>query len=127
MIKFEVRRYNFTRTETMGLLFIDDEYVCDTLELPWEDNKSHISCIPEGHYPIETYYSVSNKEERIRIDKVPNRSLIAIHPANKSSELLGCIAPGIKYGKEVLNSRIMMKKLLTSLDNKVGTLTVVHI
>ena len=35
-----------------GFLYIDDEYYCQTLELPDKDNKRFKSCIPEGEYSI---------------------------------------------------------------------------
>ena len=44
-----------THKSTMGKLYLDDdiEPFCDTLELPWRDNKINISCIPTGSYALE--------------------------------------------------------------------------
>lgn len=78
---------------TNGLLRLNGELFCYTIELPWDNNKRNKSCIPEGRYRIEKRYSDHFKAHML-VAGVPERSLILIHPANDAAmELRGCIAP----------------------------------
>lgn len=79
---------------TLGKMYFGDNFV-ETLELPWKNNTTQISCIPDGEYEVEKTYSPSFKKQLWLIKNVPNRSGIRIHSANFVSELLGCIAPGL--------------------------------
>jgi hypothetical protein len=90
--------------QTLGTLsFVQDNgqvFLCKTLELPWKDNQTQISCIPPGDYTC-TYTRSERFSERdgfdvftYEIEDVPNRTAIRIHSANFFSELLGCIALG---------------------------------
>lgn len=92
-----------------------------TIELPNKDNKTGISCIPEGEYDI----SVVGPSEKIKyvhlwVMDVPDRSGIKIHVANYVSQLRGCIAPGKKHADlnadgiiDVAQSTQMLNELLT--------------
>jgi hypothetical protein len=42
---------------TNGTLFNSGKFLCHTIELPWNDNKRNISCIPEGTYEVEPRFS----------------------------------------------------------------------
>lgn len=66
-----------------------------SLELPWKDNKTGISCIPEGIYKVITTFSNRFKQNMWEVLNVPNRKGIRIHPANYVQQLEGCIALGI--------------------------------
>lgn len=85
---------NYSPEGTLGLLYNESgDLLSFTIELPWRDNKTRISCIPEGTYKLTKRYSQKFKHH-ILLNDVPNRSLILIHPANDASEELeGCIAP----------------------------------
>lgn len=100
---------------TNGTLFNSDKFLCYTIELPWNDNKRNISCIPEGTYEVEPRFSKRFKHHLI-LKAVKGRSFILFHPANDAlKELQGCIAP-VTYlsgiGKGVY-SRDAMQKLLS--------------
>jgi hypothetical protein len=76
-----------------GVLYLNDQQICYTIELPWKNNQRFISCIPEGSYPL-----VKRCSQRfgwhLHVQVVRGRSLILIHPANNAiKELQGCIAP----------------------------------
>ena len=78
---------------TNGILLLDGAAICPTIELPWKNNQSRISCIPEGKYKLIKRYSPHFKWH-LHVTDVPGRELILIHPANDAvSELQGCIAP----------------------------------
>ncbi|WP_417289656.1 DUF5675 family protein [Corallibacter sp.] len=100
---------------TNGALFNSDRFLCHTIELPWNDNKRNISCIPEGVYDLEPRFSKRFKHHLI-LNAVKGRSFILFHPANDAlKELQGCIAPvtylsGIGKG---IHSKNAMQKLLS--------------
>jgi len=104
------RTYFDDRTE--GNLKIDGVSVSDTLERAW--GIADHPCIPEGTYPVITYKSPHNKREVPLLENVPGRSMIEIHPANHTSELLGCIAPGLNDFKGgVILSTIHFNRIMT--------------
>jgi hypothetical protein len=66
-----------------------------TIELPWKDNQTGVSCIPEGRYGLTKRFS-THFGWLLMVQDVPSRSDILIHPANDAlKELRGCIAPVI--------------------------------
>ena len=78
---------------TNGKIWLQQQLICMTIELPWKDNMIRKSCIPEGRYSLKRRFS-ERFGWHILIDLVPNRSLILFHPANYAQkELNGCIAP----------------------------------
>ncbi|WP_304196428.1 DUF5675 family protein [Flavobacterium alvei] len=81
---------------TNGKLECEGKFICNTIELPWKNNETKVSCIPEGKYFIKKRYSNKHKWHLEVLD-VKNRSLILFHPANNAlQELKGCIAPVTK-------------------------------
>lgn len=78
---------------TNGILYVDGQQVCRTIELPWNGNKTGVSCIPPGRYKLAKRWSPKYKWH-VHVLDVPNRFWILIHPANDAKkELRGCIAP----------------------------------
>lgn len=75
-------------------------FVCKTLELPWNNNDSNVSCIPKGSYPCKYTRSHRMSEHAgkdvftYEVLNVANRAGIRIHSANYFSQLLGCVALG---------------------------------
>ena len=123
---FTLYRYDLTEHHILGLLFIEGEYFCDTLERPWLGNQHEISCIPEGDYHIEAYSS-PHFEGCIIVKDVPGREGILIHPANQVSELKGCIAVGVKSLEILLHSRDNLAKILDILGTDKGILEIKRI
>ena len=70
--------------------------VCKTLELPWLNNASGTSCIPEGNYTLLFVASPRFKRRMWRVMKVPGREGILIHSGNFTRQLRGCVAPGVE-------------------------------
>jgi hypothetical protein len=98
---------------TNGELSNKGERICFTIELPWLNNKSQVSCIPEGRYELQKRYS-DRYEWHLQLKDVRNRLLILIHPANDAvKELKGCIAPVSILSSEGkgLSSRMAFYKL----------------
>ena len=79
-----------------GKLECEGKLICHTIELPWKNNETKVSCIPEGKYFIKKRYS-KKFQWHLEIVGVKNRSLILFHPANNAlSELNVCISPVTK-------------------------------
>ncbi|RTL47386.1 MAG: hypothetical protein EKK39_14345 [Sphingobacteriales bacterium] len=95
---------------TNGELWREKQLLCHTIELPWQHNLPHISCIPEGMYTI-----VPRENERlgkhIAVLDVPGRKGILLHPANDARrELQGCLAPVKSHtgpGRGILSRQAM--------------------
>jgi len=81
---------------TNGKLECEGKFICNTIELPWKNNETKVSCIAEGKYFIRKRYS-KKFQWHLEVENVQNRSLILFHPANNAlQELNGCIAPVTK-------------------------------
>ncbi|MBK8521261.1 MAG: hypothetical protein IPL54_10415 [Chitinophagaceae bacterium] len=111
-MKLELIRTYFPNG-TNGTIFLNGKILCYSIELPWHNNLSRISCIPEGTYELRKRYSPKYKWHLL-LNNVPNRQLILIHVANDAKkELKGCIAPVSLLTAEGkgLESRIALKKI----------------
>jgi hypothetical protein len=110
-----------TQTTGRGTVYVDQikpifDFV--TMELEVDSNQVRDDAIPEGLYTVERRYS-KKYGHHFHIKDVPNRTLILIHEANFSFQLLGCIGVGEKIIdinkdglKDITNSRKTKKKLL---------------
>jgi hypothetical protein len=102
---------------TNGKLECKGKSICNTIELPWRENESRVSCIPEGKYFIKKRYS-QKFQWHLEVLDVKNRSLILFHPANNALlELNGCIAPVTKLSGPGLG--LMSRKAFISLKSMV--------
>lgn len=102
---------------TNGKLECEGKFICNTIELPWKNNETRVSCIPEGNYFIKKRYS-QKFQWHLVIENVQNRSLILFHPANNAlQELNGCIAPVTKLSGPGLG--LMSRKAFTTLKRLV--------
>lgn len=83
----------------MGVLIKADGHVpfCNTLELPWRNNTTFVSCIPSGIYVCERVISPI-KGETFEIKNVYNRSDILFHKGNIDDDTMGCILLGEGFG-----------------------------
>jgi hypothetical protein len=102
---------------TNGKLECKGKSICNTIELPWRENETRVSCIPEGKYFIKKRYS-QKFQWHLEVLDVKNRSLILFHPANNAlQELNGCIAPVTKLSGPGLG--LMSRKAFTALKKLV--------
>lgn len=123
-MKLTLKRIALRPTYTIGKLYIDDEYFCDTCEDKVRDaNKNGVfdeekkvygkTAIPYGNYTI--ILSMSNRFKRVLplLLDVPEFSGIRIHSGNSADDSLGCILVGEnKQVGKVLNSRKTEQKLM---------------
>ena len=117
-------RISSTKTETTGVLLLDDNPLLVTLEPPWLDNKQTLSCIPDGGYSCTPWYS-KRFGSVIKVMDVPGRFDILFHAGNYAKDTHGCILVGKHFRisdrglTEIGNSKIAlaeMKFILGSLD-----------
>jgi hypothetical protein len=94
-------RFFSDKNKTLGNLILHDERYKElarmvTLELPDNDNKKNISCIPARKYEGIAIIR-PNGRYAIHIQDVPNRNAILIHSGNYTTDIQGCILPGSKH------------------------------
>lgn len=124
-------RVFFLEDRTIGRLFIDDLYFCDTLEDKnrdinhngkFDNKESKVygeTCIPFGEYKVEVTYSPKFKRELPILLDVPNFEGIRIHRGNYPKDTLGCILVGeLDINNNVINSTKTEKKLINILKKE---------
>jgi hypothetical protein len=118
-------RETFSEVSTIGKLFLDGEFLCDTLENPYLDNQRNISCIPEGEYPVRIRLpreSATRDYMHLLVKDVPNRDYILFHIGNSAKDTRGCILVGIGTEQDLVkNSRLAMELLMKEILNLGGT------
>ena len=93
-VKLTLQRVTFSPdSPTYGVLLSQGIPLCVTLERPWLENKTDVSCIPPGTYRM-THFNSPSKGKVFLLHDVPGRSMIEMHIANRVSELAGCVAVG---------------------------------
>ncbi len=122
-MKLTLKRIALRSTYTIGRLYVDGNYFCDTLEDTVRDlNKNGKfdngekkvyakTAIPYGTYEIKWTYSPRFKKYTPQLMNVPSFSGIRIHAGNSSTDTEGCLLLGQnkKVGM-VLNSRATINK-----------------
>lgn len=110
---------------------LDRVFDCVTLELPWEENYTNISCVPIGVYKVSPRYSEKYKNHYI-LEDVPNRRYILIHHGNFNSDTRGCILLGSSFAQingdaflDITASRRTISELLSITNGKGFELTIV--
>ena len=124
-----LRRERSTKTQTIGEFTFYDEngkviFSCKTVELEVDCNARRDDAIPNGLYKVVLRYSAKYKNH-FHITGVPNRSLILMHNANFSRELLGCVGVGKKHADidkdgliDVTSSKATMKEMMSKLPDE---------
>lgn len=111
----------------MGVLCFDDQPFCATLELPWNDNKRSISCIPAGTYLCRKTFKRTTLgglviPETFEVMRVPGRSGILIHVGNYPKDTQGCILLGTSHTWDskkpmILHSNDAFRAFLTRMQD----------
>lgn len=122
-MKLTLKRIALRPTYTIGKLYIDDVYFCDTIEdtvrdinkngkFDNEEKKVHSkTAIPYGTYEIKWTYSPRFKKYTPQLMNVPSFEGIRIHAGNTSADTEGCLILGEnKQVGKVLNSRATINK-----------------
>ena len=118
-MKLELIRHAFKPTYTIGKLYIDGKYFCDTLEdvVRKGPKVMHETAIPAGTYEVILNMSPRFKKVLPRLLNVPGFDGILIHAGNTSKDTSGCILVGQnKEVGKVINSQATMAKLIPILQ-----------
>ena len=107
-----------------------ETFACKTLELPWKDNQSGISCIMADSYPATIWHSAHLDCDVLRLTDKHGRKDCLIHCGNFAGDVSqgletqvhGCTLVGSSYGTltndegksqtAILNSRVTLKRLI---------------
>lgn len=105
---------------TIGKLFINDEYICDTLEDAVRSESIKVcgeTAIPYGVYEIILTMSPRFKRILPLLLDVPHFEGIRIHTGNTEKDTEGCILVGYNKVKgKVINSKIAFDKVMKYLE-----------
>ena len=116
-------RTEFKDTQTVGKLYLNGVYFCDTLEDKNRDlNKNGIfdgsekkvyaqTCIPFGQYKVIINQSPRFKRLMPRLLNVPNFDGILIHNGVTEKNSAGCILVGSYDGQKLVRSKEIFNKL----------------
>jgi len=100
---------------TAGIFVLSDGnkvlFTCNTLELPYLENKNNISCIPADTYNVVPYSS-AKFPNTYQVQNVSGRDKILIHKGNTKANTEGCILVGV-YSKDgvIVSSKDTLAKL----------------
>ena len=124
---------------TIGKMYIDGQYICDTLEdadrglnqnMSLEEIKNKKvygeTAVPTGTYKVDMNTVSPKFKSRTwakpyggklpRLVLVPGYDGVLIHPGNKAEDTLGCILVGEnKAIGQVINSQVTFKKIMSIL------------
>lgn len=109
-MKLVLNRTYLGDSYTIGKLYIDGVYFCDTLEdkvrdLSKEEKVKHQTAIPKGTYKVIVNQSPRLKRDLPRLLNVPHFDGILIHRGNTADDSSGCILVGEnKIKGKVINS-----------------------
>jgi len=134
-MKITLQRFAYLDDGTFGRLSIEDK-IFYTVECPWKNNQTFVSCIPEGQYELESHdsskygevYALINSSLGVTHYKEPDSTRYAclIHAANWPKDVQGCIGPGMSFAirnnkMQTISSRDALEKILNLIDELVIT------
>lgn len=107
---------------TIGKLYIDGHYFCDTLEdtvRPAGQKIAGKTAIPAGDYKVIKSYSPRFKKILPEILDVPGFSGVRIHAGNTAKDTEGCLLLGLNKTKgAVLDSQTTMAYFMARVPNE---------
>lgn len=130
-MKLRLKRVYQGENYTIGKLYINNKYFCDTIEdkvrlLPGKCHGYQCQCeekvyartaIPSGSYTITMEYSPRFKRKLPYLHNVPHFTGILVHPGVDETSSAGCIIVGKNKVKgKVLESRVISDTLNTILS-----------
>lgn len=127
-----VRKYK-KEDYTIGSLYIDGEWICNTLEPKDRGLKQtmplvsiamtkvmHETAIPAGTYQVKMLYSKKFNAQRPFLLDVPGFSGIMIHEGNTKRDTHGCILVGRNTAKGMLtSSRLSLGEVMSRMSGEV--------
>ena len=126
-MNIELKRITRKLSYTIGRLFVDGKYFCDTLEdrcrdLDKEKKVMNETAIPEGTYEVIVNVSARFKRKLPLLLDVPHFSGIRIHRGNTDKDTSGCILVGEnKQPGRVINSTLYELRLTEMVEKAMLT------
>ena len=115
-MKIKVDRIYKGESYTIGRMYLNGEYFCDTLEDAIRPVKiPNETAIPAGIYKVEVTYSPRFKRNLPLLVDVPNYTGIRIHNGSNKDHTSGCILVGFNTSKGILSDSRKISDQLTSL------------
>ena len=103
-MKIKVDRIYKGESYTIGKMYLNGEYFCDTLEDAIRPVKiPNETAIPAGTYKVEVTYSPRFKRNLPLLIDVPNYTGIRIHNGSNKDHTSGCILVGFNTSKGILS------------------------
>lgn len=118
-----IQRDKNTEEGCTGVLFINLQFVCYTLEDPIRTHKIYGSTgIPEGVYDAKITMSNRFKIKTPILLNVPNYEGVRIHSGNTVEDTLGCVLVGNKLKKAgkswfLAESRVCFEAIMSLLED----------
>lgn len=118
-MKIKVDRIYKGESYTIGKMYLNGEYFCDTLEDAIRPVKiPNETAIPAGIYKVEVTYSPRFKRNLPLLVDVPNYTGIRIHNGSNKDHTSGCILVGFNTSKGILSdSRKISDQLTEKLES----------
>ena len=119
-MELTLKRVALKDTYTIGRLFVDGQYFCDTLEDKVRPDGVKVygeTAIPAGTYKVVITYSNRFKRMLPLLQNVPMFEGIRIHPGNTAVDTHGCLLVGINTEKgKITQSKVTFDKLFKLLE-----------
>ena len=122
-ITIQIKRFAFKETYTIGKLYVDGVYICDTIEdkvrvlNSAKDKVYGFTAIPRGEYKADVAFSNKFRYNVVRLFGVPYFEGIYIHKGNTEKDSHGCVIVGKNDKKGwVSNPTIAMNKLIEAVE-----------
>lgn len=120
-MKIKVDRIYKGESYTIGKMYLNGEYFCDTLEDAIRPVKiPNETAIPAGTYKVEVTYSPRFKRNLPLLVDVPNYTGIRIHNGSNKDHTSGCILVGFNTAKGKLTDS---RKTADQLTEKLKSLS----
>lgn len=121
-----VQRDTFTELSTAGVLLLDGNFECYTLEPPVRDFKP--CCIPDGNYPVVLQESAKFGFVVPCVLNVPGFTAIEIHTGNKPDDTEGCCLVGQSRATDwVANSKDAFAALMAKLQESSDDISITYV
>lgn len=122
-MEIEVKRIFKKEEYTIGRMYLNGKYFCDTLEdkvrklTKASDKVYGRTAIPEGVYEVVITWSQKFKRNLPLLLNVPYYDGVRIHAGTTAEDTLGCVLVGENKAQgRVINSRIWEGKLMDELN-----------
>lgn len=129
-MQIQVTRHTLNSKYTIGRMYLDGKYFCDTLEDPVrrlktaKDKIAGDTAIPAGTYTVTMMMSPRFKRVLPRLHNVPFFEGVLIHRGNTAKDTEGCILVGKNTKKGMVTNSAVYETELVKRLNKENTITI---